>query len=354
MTRNLLIALVIVTISLSINTFTSTSFASDGDLCEIEYFEEGKPSKISLKRGFIKKKFIYGLVLGCIVLSLRTLANPKSLGMIRSTESRFDDVYFGQMDTIQEIDSRKVCLINRQNLLWDYYNITIDVNEDMPEDYLIRLDQENYLPVKSRQITDEQGMIGTGTNGLAFLVIDKKRQELAVAKFPKGEEGSDHWLRSTQHMEQEFGNSKKWQAITGHSLNMNLEDDVIYKKFIYGKQLSHWMKSGKIFNDIPERRKLLEFYENMFSQHKQIMDLQYNNLVFDETLGEWLIIDGGGVLEFDTMDEALEVYLKNYRKKYTAFIRFYGDEEKKRQYYKDIDQLAKDVEAFAQAKKPKK
>ena len=318
---------------------------------------ELRTSKNSCAPRISRSNYLTMLVMGCCFVSYNSffasdsMFAHKNCVTIKPSSTLATLENFKTAPTISPIKSRHLQLIERQNDIWNQYNVSIQENNDMPYHFYEQLHHDRYLPVKSPQKTDDQGTIGEGANGITFLVIDRKTERLTVAKFIREDLEDSKKTKAIKHIQQELKYSKKWQKITGYGLNVRLLDNVIYKDFIFGKQLSDWLKSGKIFSDTYQRQKLLEFYENMFSQHKQIMDLQYDNLVFDELKQDWAIIDAGDVLSFGTMEEALEVYLKNYIYKYTHNLRFYGNEKKKQEYYENIDKFAQAVKEYCFMKK---
>ncbi|MFK7827837.1 MAG: hypothetical protein AB8G05_27060 [Oligoflexales bacterium] len=355
-----LIPSIILLISLSVSSISISTFGMTIVQPKTEAKLELKRPKNSYGLKSKKRNYLLFLALGYgfgTYHSFRCYSNPLSNGnefLVPGLTNKSNFIRGHQnISTTVGRAGKEINFIENQNIIWSPYNISIQENHDMPAHYLRQLHHERYLPVKSQQLSDDQGTVGIGANGITFLVIDRMSEELTIAKFTREELKDSEKAKAINHIRQEFKYSKKWQKVTSYGLNVKLQDNVIYKKFIYGKQLSYWLKSKKreIFSDSFHRQKLLEFYENMFNQHKQIMDLQYNNLVFDELKQDWVIIDAGDVLEFSTMEEALEVYLKNYRNKYTHRIRFYGNETKKQEYYDSIDEFAQVVKNYCLEKK---
>lgn len=301
----------------------------------------GKHNKLRLN------KWNAGIMLFALGYGLGTLNpfKPHPSLIDRGPNPRFEESGFLCKYGFAMTNKSDLSSIIEMNEYWQAFNVSIAMNHDMPVRYREQIQLGRYLPVKSEQLTDERGTIGEGAHGITYLMIDKKTQELTVAKLLKNGFDKSN-IESIKHLEREVKFSKKWEEATGYRLNVRYSDNVIYKKFVFGYQLAYWLKSEKIFTNKEVRQKLIEFYENIFSQRKQITDLQYNNLAFDEILKTWTPIDGGDTITFETRQEALSSFLQNYRNKYTHKIRFNGDEDRKQRYFEEIDKLAEEIKNY--------
>lgn len=232
--------------------------------------------------------------------------------------------------------------LEKLNEKWAQFGVIFARNSNMTKIYRDQLDEERYFPLVAGNITNSNGFVGSGANGAAFLVYDKKKSAVRIAKFLKQDLPSERVDKSIKHLKAEIKFSRKWANITGYDLEAVYADGVVYKNFIYGKSLKELVKSRILFDKENEiRQQLLRFYWKIISKKSFIYDLQSENIYYSDIEKDWVIIDGGGVEILPSYNETIAEYSAIGARLLSYHLKV--EQTERDSYHKQIEELVSDI-----------
>ncbi len=263
---------------------------------------------LDLNIDFMKKCFERGLQGKMLEISGRRwgLKNYKCHELIVSLLMIFASACsFGSTAVQGPVDPEKATESNHWQLL--------------PEDY------QKALPADFEFVLDDSGFpqcLGFGAVGHVLVVKSKVNGALFAAKFYH-EARLKQWGVSVEHAcEIEEKTIQLWKELFENKLaGTCVNGQVLIRNLVPGRDLAHWICERDLFGNDElakvARKSLKLWLEKQANQKLAFGDLNSKNIVFDESLYEWVVIDSNSIEDKTYQSVSPKESLEHYKRLWT-------------------------------------
>ena len=228
-----------------------------------------------------------------------------NLQTLRALE-KFSKLYFLHYDSVlkectppvKSTFLKKFCKKNKQELILS--EVTDNSHKfTLPEGY-------RFVALKGKSQAKD-GFLARGSESLVYTAADSKNN-IYVAKFMLGK-------KKTNDLSQVL--AKSWQEKFQNKMKIvHSTQKLSIKSFHQGRTLRSWLDGLDLFDGSRKSKlvikKLLLLLQKIWRKSLVVENMDPTNLIFDENIGEWVLVDAGKLKYFDSCAEASSYGVKDF------------------------------------------
>ncbi|MDB9786569.1 hypothetical protein OAB57_00540 [Bacteriovoracaceae bacterium] len=249
--------------------------------------------------------------------------------------------YECNLDSDQQSQNSFDCFENKRKHRIDYVP-----NADIPNKIKNQIDLGKFSVVHIEGRNKANGYLASGGYGDIYLVEERLTGEIWAAKFIRDDVSKERKAEAERVALYEHKLPKVWEESVGNPLKGKKIGSVFYKTYYPGNLLHDWVKSQELFSNTKKsetaRNSLIKLFKKLIAKSILIADLQANNLIYDESNEQWVIIDGDGIINFDSPLEAKKAFLKTAKAMITYKVKL-QDKNEMNDIFKKVEALLNNI-----------